>query len=234
MTCVEFLKRYTEFRDGLLTAPGEARRFARHLAECPHCRNYEGTLQRGVQALQAADVLVPSADFRARLESRLRSEGLVPGSQAPGARGCGGRPVHRRRDRAPCPGRCEAGRRGGRADAPAGSVSQARRTGWRPVRDVPGSARQRGYQQPQSLRHRPRRARRGSTLGLSRTFFEPAAAITSAAYGGPHIRRAPSEPQAQRAGPRLLSPWRRGRPQGRSDPGAARSSGRPRGTRLQS
>jgi len=87
MTCAEFLKRYTECRDGLLTAPGEARRFARHLAECPHCRSYEGTLQRGVRALQAADVLVPSADFRARLESRLRSEGLVPGSRPPARAG---------------------------------------------------------------------------------------------------------------------------------------------------
>jgi anti-sigma factor RsiW len=69
-----------EFRDSLLTAP-EARRFKRHLTECAHCRNYEGTLRRGVQALQTADELVPSADFRARLESRLRNEGLVPGSR---------------------------------------------------------------------------------------------------------------------------------------------------------
>jgi predicted anti-sigma-YlaC factor YlaD len=85
MTCTEFLKHYTEFRDGLLTAPGEARRFGRHLAECSNCRNYEGTLRRGVQALQTVEVLVPSADFRARLESRLRSEGLVPGPK-PSAR----------------------------------------------------------------------------------------------------------------------------------------------------
>jgi predicted anti-sigma-YlaC factor YlaD len=87
MTCAEFLQRYTEFRDGLLTAPGEARRFKRHLTECAHCRNYEGTLRRGVQALQTADELVPSPDFRARLESRLRSEGLVPGLRPPARAG---------------------------------------------------------------------------------------------------------------------------------------------------
>jgi anti-sigma factor RsiW len=77
MTCPEFLDRYSEFRDGLITAPGEARRFERHLAQCPTCRTYEATLRRGVRALQAVDTLRPSAAFRTRLESRLRSEGLI-------------------------------------------------------------------------------------------------------------------------------------------------------------
>src|SRR6266567_330715 len=38
MTCAEFLERYTDFRDGLITAPRELRRFTRHLALCPACR----------------------------------------------------------------------------------------------------------------------------------------------------------------------------------------------------
>jgi anti-sigma factor RsiW len=79
MTCAEFLDRYSDFRDGVITAPGEARRFEHHLAHCPSCRTYEATLRRGVRALQAVDVLLPSADFRTRLESRLRSEGLTAG-----------------------------------------------------------------------------------------------------------------------------------------------------------
>jgi anti-sigma factor RsiW len=83
MTCAEFLDRYSEFRDGLITAPREARRFKHHLAQCPSCRTYEATLRRGVRALQAVDVLLPSADFRTRLESRLRREGLVAGSTPP-------------------------------------------------------------------------------------------------------------------------------------------------------
>jgi len=87
MTCAEFLDRYTEFRDGLLTAPGEARRFERHVAQCSRCRNYETTLQRGVRALQAVDVVLPSADFRTRLESRLRTEGLVAGPTPPAQAG---------------------------------------------------------------------------------------------------------------------------------------------------
>ena len=87
MTCAEFLTRYTEFRDGLLTAPGQARRFARHLTQCASCRNYDAALRRGLRALQAVDVVLPSAEFRTRLESRLRNEGLVPGSRPPARTG---------------------------------------------------------------------------------------------------------------------------------------------------
>jgi Putative zinc-finger len=87
MTCAEFLARYTEFRDGLLTEPGQARRFERHLVQCPNCRGYEVALRRGLQALQGVDELLPSPDFRTRLESRLRSEGLVPGSRPPARAG---------------------------------------------------------------------------------------------------------------------------------------------------
>src|SRR6184192_3344542 len=54
MTCAEFLERYTDFRDGLITAPRELRRFTRHLAQCPACRRYDAALRRGVLALQAA------------------------------------------------------------------------------------------------------------------------------------------------------------------------------------
>jgi anti-sigma factor RsiW len=87
MNCLEFLDRYSEFRDGLITAPGEARRFERHLAQCLSCRNYEATLRRGVRALQAVDAVVPSAAFRIRLESRLRREGLVAGPTPPARAG---------------------------------------------------------------------------------------------------------------------------------------------------
>lgn len=87
MTCAEFRRRYTEFRDGLLTAPGEGPRFERHLAECANCRKREVALRRGVQALQGVDALVPSADFRRRLESRLQREGLVARTPPPARAG---------------------------------------------------------------------------------------------------------------------------------------------------
>src|SRR5437870_12457848 len=74
MTCAEFLDRYTDFRDGLIAAPSEIRRFERHLACCPACRRYDTAVRRGVRALQALETSGPSPDFRRRLEARLAQE----------------------------------------------------------------------------------------------------------------------------------------------------------------
>src|SRR5258708_25192283 len=74
MTCAEFLERYTEFRDGLITAPRELRRFERHLVRCAGCRRYDTAVRRGVLALQAAGTIEPSRDFRRRLDARLERE----------------------------------------------------------------------------------------------------------------------------------------------------------------
>src|SRR2546426_5959828 len=67
MTCPEFLDRYTDFRDGLITAPRELRRFGRHLVQCASCRRYDAAVRRGVLALQAGD----------RKSTRLNSSHLV-------------------------------------------------------------------------------------------------------------------------------------------------------------
>src|SRR5712692_5367655 len=74
MTCAEFLERYTDFRDGLITAPRELRRFERHLVRCAACRRYDAAVRRGVLALQAAGTIEPSRDFRRRLDARLERE----------------------------------------------------------------------------------------------------------------------------------------------------------------
>jgi anti-sigma factor RsiW len=74
MICAEFLERYTDFRDGLITAPRELRRFTRHLALCPACRRYNAALRRGVLALQAIQSIEPSPAFRRRLDARLARE----------------------------------------------------------------------------------------------------------------------------------------------------------------
>ena len=83
MTCAEFLARYTDFRDGLITAPRDVRRFTRHLTQCRACQRYDAAVRRGVLELRAGDTLHPSADFRSRLEGRLRREGLVTGPVLP-------------------------------------------------------------------------------------------------------------------------------------------------------
>ena len=74
MICREFLDRYTEFRDGLVAAPRELRRFQRHLVQCTACRRYDAALRRGVTALQDVETIEPSADFRRRLDARLTRE----------------------------------------------------------------------------------------------------------------------------------------------------------------
>src|SRR6266851_1919926 len=76
MTCTEFRDRYTEFRDGLISAARELRRFERHLARCAACAGYDAALRDGVRALQGAGTIEPSAGFRRRLDVRLRAERL--------------------------------------------------------------------------------------------------------------------------------------------------------------
>ena len=75
MTCAELLDRYTDFRDGLISAPRELRRFQRHLAQCAACRRYDTAVRRGVLALRAAtEPIEPSPAFRRRLDARLERE----------------------------------------------------------------------------------------------------------------------------------------------------------------
>jgi hypothetical protein len=74
MICQEFLDRYTEFRDGLIAAPRELRRFQRHLVQCAACRRYDVAVRRGVAALQDVETIEPSTDFRRRLDARLARE----------------------------------------------------------------------------------------------------------------------------------------------------------------
>src|SRR2546425_10419270 len=74
MTCAEFLERYPAFRDGLISAPRELRRFERHLVHCAGCRRSGTAVRRGVLALQAAGTIELSRDFRRRLDARLERE----------------------------------------------------------------------------------------------------------------------------------------------------------------
>jgi anti-sigma factor RsiW len=85
MTCREFVARYSEYRDGLITAPREARRFARHLASCAACQRYDAALQRGIGSLQT-EGQEPDRAFRNRLERRLASERAKAGRPALPAR----------------------------------------------------------------------------------------------------------------------------------------------------
>ncbi|MFN2570065.1 MAG: anti-sigma factor [Gemmatimonadales bacterium] len=74
MHCAEFLDRHSDYRDGLITAPRELRRFARHLALCLTCRRYDTTVRHAVQVLHSAAPITPSPDFRQRLDARIAVE----------------------------------------------------------------------------------------------------------------------------------------------------------------
>jgi hypothetical protein len=74
MDCPEFLDRYSDWRDGLVTAPRERRRFERHVTRCASCAGYDTSVRRGVLALQATVTIEPSRDFRRQLDARLARE----------------------------------------------------------------------------------------------------------------------------------------------------------------
>jgi anti-sigma factor RsiW len=79
MTCTEFLARYTEYRDGLIGAPREARRFARHIANCASCHSFHTALADGVDALQTLHRDEPDSTFKERLARRLAEERVQAG-----------------------------------------------------------------------------------------------------------------------------------------------------------
>lgn len=74
MNCAEFLARYSEFRDGTVTAPRELRRFRRHVAVCVRCRAFDTAVRNGVAALRDVTPVTPSASFRRKLDERLAAE----------------------------------------------------------------------------------------------------------------------------------------------------------------
>lgn len=75
MRCAEFLKLYSDFRDGLIEDHRTKRRLERHLRRCLRCARHHATLERGLGLLQTSggDV-VPSSHFRERLQRRLQDE----------------------------------------------------------------------------------------------------------------------------------------------------------------
>lgn len=85
MTCSEFLHRYSDYDDSLLT-PGEEARFRAHLRECRECARYDRVLRKG-RMLARQVAAEPSRDFMPRLHRRILtapSPAPVPGPLAAG------------------------------------------------------------------------------------------------------------------------------------------------------
>jgi anti-sigma factor RsiW len=85
--CSEFLDRYSDYRDGLLSALQRAA-FQAHLTECAACARHDAAVTRGVDLLLKMREIQPSSDFRIRLRRRLlEDEGaLERGSRSLAAR----------------------------------------------------------------------------------------------------------------------------------------------------
>lgn len=72
MLCREFLERFSDYRDGLLSC--EVRKaFEEHSASCCACGRYSAVVERGTQVLRNDDGVRVAGDFRARLQHSIYS-----------------------------------------------------------------------------------------------------------------------------------------------------------------
>jgi anti-sigma factor RsiW len=75
MTCAEFRRWYSAYRDG--TDPALAAEMDDHMEVCPACAKYDRAVREGVEALRRA-VVFPSPDFASRLAHRIATAERVP------------------------------------------------------------------------------------------------------------------------------------------------------------
>lgn len=72
MDCREFLDNHALYID-LRCSAIEERAFQQHLAECPKCARHDAAVRRSLLLVKSLPTIEPSAEFRARLDARLRS-----------------------------------------------------------------------------------------------------------------------------------------------------------------
>ncbi len=82
MHCSDFLIRYSDLRDGLITDIGVLRAMQDHLRNCRRCRRYEHAISHGVGALRTLGQIEPSAAFQRELRLRLAQAALRADRQA--------------------------------------------------------------------------------------------------------------------------------------------------------
>lgn len=70
MSCDEFIKHYSDYRDGLLSEGARAR-FDRHIERCDRCARYDSVVDRGVGLWCGLPGAEASPDFLPRLQHRL-------------------------------------------------------------------------------------------------------------------------------------------------------------------
>lgn len=73
MDCGQFLRTYSEYRDGLAD-PATRRQAEGHLRTCLRCAHYHSTVHHGVRLLRGLPLLEPSDRFRWGLRGRLATD----------------------------------------------------------------------------------------------------------------------------------------------------------------
>lgn len=71
MRCSDFLKLYSDFRDGAVSDPALGHRLALHVNRCRPCGRYHRTLAHGLDLVRATPGVEPSERFRIQLRCRL-------------------------------------------------------------------------------------------------------------------------------------------------------------------
>ena len=86
MRCSDFLRLYSDFRDGLIEDARMNGQLGRHLAGCPSCQHYDASVRSGVQALRYSSYeMEPTPGFKERLRARIAAgaEPEVPATPSP-------------------------------------------------------------------------------------------------------------------------------------------------------
>lgn len=85
MQCNDFLRLYSDYRDGLIRDARVVGQFGLHLATCAACGRYDASVRSGVQALRRASVdMEPTPGFGDRLRRRIAAgaEAETPATSA--------------------------------------------------------------------------------------------------------------------------------------------------------
>jgi hypothetical protein len=83
MTCVEFLRHYSDYRDGLVRDPVLRGTLEAHLLACRRCGRLLTLMDNGLAALRRTANVTPSPHFRAELDRRLRAESAMQDAVMP-------------------------------------------------------------------------------------------------------------------------------------------------------
>lgn len=72
MDCRQFRDKHTPFVDLMCSGQDEAE-MREHMRRCPDCSHHDMIVRRSLLLVRSLPTIQPSADFRARLEARLRA-----------------------------------------------------------------------------------------------------------------------------------------------------------------